>query len=228
MKRTALFLLLCLLASVFAACNHIVLSMTDRRYESGYPHKVINVSYFNRAVISEGVLRPGEGSVWGMDRIGFIERVYGSEVVDPKSVKFVKTRNLPGVNYNVFSRISPPIRVVFANVDRTASAYPIYRFNNEGELYSIAYKYILDLSQKEQLEKMVKRFVMLLSAEKYLRLVSSQGQLPDLDTIDYEYDRLDLEWHAPKQNQYIRLRSSTSQDDLIFYISIINKSYAFD
>ena len=93
MKKIILLLLMCLLASVFAACGRVLLPSADVRMEANYPHKVVKIINIMRAVLDDGVLEPGEGSAWDMDKYAFVKNVYSSEVLDPKSGAFDENRN---------------------------------------------------------------------------------------------------------------------------------------
>ena len=232
MKKFTMLLLLCVLFTM-AACNHSEVDSTspshqsiqDRQHshsECDYPCKDIKIEKFISAIISEGTLIPGENIVWNMDKETFTKEIYGAELLDSESDLFQEHRNATMPDGN--SSVQPPLHVIFEDIDKVSATYPIYLFDSENKLYCVNYRYVFEISQKDQYKNIANKILDMLTQEKNTLILQRENEITDMNTFDVTKDKLSLKWFTVDQNQFFKMMSVEFQERLILDLIISNKS----
>lgn len=187
-----------------------------------YPNKDIKIEKFMSAILSEGTLFPGEGSTWNVDRKTFTKQVYGAELLDFESSLFQKHRNTTMLNGN--SSVLPPLNIVFEDIDKKFTTYPIYVFNADEKLYCINYRYEYSVSQIDQYKFVVNKVFDLVTREDNELISKADSETPDISTFDFVKDDFIFIWYTAKHNQFLRMTSVEFQGHLFLDITICNQS----
>lgn len=189
--------------------------------QTPYPYKDIKIERFVSAILAEGTLIPGEGSVWNTDKETFIKEIYGAELLDPKSDLFQESRNTTMTNG--ISSVQPLLHVTFEDIDKVSTTNPVYVFDTTEKLYSVNYKYNFETSQKDQYKMVVNRILDMVTLEKNTLVLKKENEIPDMNTFDFTKNKLMLTWFTVEQNQFFRLTSAEFQGHLLLDLTICNK-----
>lgn len=184
------------------------------------PVKTIVVENFIQAILLNGVLVPGEGSEWGLDKDTFIKNVYGSELVDSASGYHQEQRT--STNKSGISTIEPPLDIQFKNIDTDYSSIPIYVFDENESLYGINYRYMIDISEEDKLLNITKGFISEISSQNK-ELILEEGDVFDVNSFNFKEDKLVLKWATPEEKQFVRIVGVNFQERFILDVFVSNK-----
>lgn len=180
------------------------------------PNKEISIEHFMRAVLAGGVLQPGEGTQWKVDKNAFIKTAYGSELLNPESKKFQEMRNLTGPDGSAY--IKPPLDILFKDIDPSQPASVTYIFDAGNKLSTVAYLYVYDGAQKgqdgqyvynndqmAQYEDALNALLALIEGQGDSLVLEPDSQKPDMAAFDYKNDRLRLRWTTADASQSLEI-----------------------